>query len=407
MTNTSIFGVTRAPARILFGSGQFACLPALAAEIGKNMLICTDSRFVATAAFAKMRAGMEGRGLKIHVFDRTEPELPLHSVQACLEELGPVDVDGVIGIGGGSCLDMAKLVALGKSHGADFAAFYGENRVPAPVLPLIAVPTTAGTGSEVTPVAVLADDRRDMKVGISSRFLIPAIALCDPDLTLTCPPGLTAVSGSDAMTHAIEAFTACRKPNGAGLEQDTVFVGKNRLSDLFATEAIGLIAKALPVAVADGANVRARSDMLYGALLAGLAFGSAGTSAAHAIQYPIGALTHTAHGLGVAALLPYCMAFNRSVCTEEFAFIAKTLGGQGDETTLADAAPGRVAALFEGVGIPKTLDAIGVKPEDSAWIAERAMGAKRLVDNNPRPFSEAGIATILRAGFAGDLTIPL
>ena len=131
------------------------------------------------------------------------------------------------------------------------------------------------------------------------------------------------------MTHAIEAFTACRKPNDAGLEQNAVFVGKNRLSDLFATEAIGLIAKALPVAVAEGANVRARSDMLYGALLAGLAFGSAGTSAAHAIQYPIGALTHTAHGLGVAALLPYCMAFNRSACTEEFAFIAKTLGRAG------------------------------------------------------------------------------
>ena len=186
MTDTSVFGVIRAPSRILFGSGQFACLPALAADIGKNMLICTDSRFAATAAFGQMRAGMADRGVKIHVFDRTEPELLLQSVQACLEELRPVDIDGVIGIGGGSCLDMAKLAALGKSHGTDLAAFYGENRVPAPVLPLIAVPTTAGTGSEVTPVAVLADDRRDMKVGISSRFLIPAVALCDPDLTLTC-----------------------------------------------------------------------------------------------------------------------------------------------------------------------------------------------------------------------------
>ena len=323
MTNIPLFAVTRAPARSFLDRANLPVYRQLRQRWVKNMLICTDSRFAATASFAEMRTGMEALGLKVHVFDQTEPELPLSSVQACLADIGSVDVDVVIGIGGGSCLDMAKLAALGKRHGTDLAAFYGENQVPAPVLPLIAVPTTAGTGSEATPVAVLADDGRDMKVGISSRFLIPQVAICDPDLTLTCPPGLTAISGSDAMTHAIEAFTAYRKPYAAGLEQNAVFVGKNRLSDLFATEAIRLIAKALPVAVAEGTNVQARSDMLYGSLLAGLAFGSAGTSAAHAIQYPIGALTHTAHGLGVAALMPYCMALTDLPARKSFPSLPK------------------------------------------------------------------------------------
>src|SRR5690606_1856605 len=155
--------------------------------------------------------------------------------------------------------------------------YYGELKVPGPILPVVAIPTTAGTGSEVTPVAVLADDKRDLKVGISSPYLIPHTALCDPQLTVTCPPMLTALSGADALTHAIEAFTAVRHPVDFDLANQKVFVGKNLLSDQHACAAVQAIFQYLPRAVADGDDIEARSMMMYAALSAGLAFGVAGT----------------------------------------------------------------------------------------------------------------------------------
>lgn len=177
--------------------------------------------------------------------------------------------------------------------------------MPGPVLPVIAVPTTAGTGSEATPVAVISDPDRTLKVGISSPHLLPRVAICDPDLTLTCPPALTAIAGADALTHAIEAFTAGRRAPSPELAQRHVFIGKSALTDHFALLAIRLLGRSLERACHDGADEEARADVMLAALAAGCAFGTAGTAAAHAIQYPVGALTHTAHGLGVATLLPY------------------------------------------------------------------------------------------------------
>jgi alcohol dehydrogenase class IV len=305
--------------------------------------------------------------------------------------------DLVIGVGGGSCLDMAKCVAVLLTHGGTPQDYYGEFKVPGAVMPLIAVPTTAGTGSEVTPVAVLSDRERQLKVGISSPHLIPTVAICDPDLTMTCPTSLTAIAGADALTHAIEAFTAIRRDPVPGLGQDRVFVGKNATSDFFALRAIALLWESLEAACTQGGNATARANVMLGATMAGLAFGVAGTAAAHAIQYPVGALTHTAHGAGVACLMPYVMAWNAPKIAPELDQIA-------DVTGLTDgcAVIPALAALFERIGIPPTLRALGLAEDRLDWVAEQSCGIARLIQNNPRSLSTPEMRCLLGAAYRGD-----
>ncbi len=397
------FGVMRASRAILFGPGQRLSLGRIAGQIGKRALVCTDARFASTNDMTVLRASLHDQGMAVLVFDGTEAELPLTGILACLDVARSFKPSMVIGIGGGSCLDMAKVVALMLSYDGTVDSFYGENRVPGPVLPVIAMPTTSGTGSEVTPVAVLGDSNQTLKVGISSPYLIPHTAICDPELTLSCPPGLTALSGADAMAHAIESFTAVRRPREPGLTVDRVFVGKNGLSDRNALTAITALTTYLPRAVANGTDLEARSAVMYAAMLAGLAFGSAGTGAAHAIQYPVGALTHTAHGLGVAALMRYVMAFNRPNCTATYAEVARAMGIAGsDQEELADAAVAAVSALFDDIGIPKTLADLGLKADQLAWVASQSLKAARLVTNNPRSLDLEGATSIVNAAFVGD-----
>src|SRR5690606_39027683 len=205
--------------------------------------------------------------------------------------------------------------------------------------------------------------------GISSPVLVPPVAICDPDLTLSCPAGLTAIAGADALTHAIEAFTAIRRQPAPGIAQDRVFVGKNALSDHFALRAIGLLWQSLEAACKDGSDRAAREKVMMGATLAGLAFGVAGTAAAHAIQYPVGALTHTAHGLGVACLMPYVMTWNAPVIQSELQDIALAAGLTG-----ADAVIPALAALFEAIGIPPTLHDLGLAEDRIDWVAEQSCG---------------------------------
>jgi alcohol dehydrogenase len=347
---------------------------------------------------------LESAGVDTTVYNGTVAELPI----SCIEESVAIGRSCapqlIIGLGGGSCMDLAKLTALMLTHGGHVSDYYGELRVPGPVLPVIAVPTTAGTGSEVTPVAVLGDPERVLKVGVSSPYLIPRIAICDPELTLTCPRTLTAASGADALTHAIEAFTAVRRAHTSTLVPNHVFIGKNDLSDHHARLAIPAIGQHLRHAVEDGAEVEAREQMMFGALEAGLAFGAAGTAAAHAVQYPVGAYTHTAHGLGVAVMLPYVMAYNRPSCVREFADVALLLGvgtsDEGDET-LADKAIQAVSDLFAAIGIPKTLSELGLPESKLRWTAEQALTIARLVKNNPRPLDECGMEQLVRAAFEG------
>lgn len=395
-----LFGTIRAPRELIFGSGQRKALGLVAARLGCRALIVTDARMAADDDFLAMVADLHLSGLSTRVESGTLPDVPVDTATAAAEAAKDFAPDFVIGIGGGSCLDMAKCVALLLTHGGTPQAYYGELKVPGPILPLIAVPTTAGTGSEVTPVAVLSDPDRSLKVGISSPYLIPVAAICDPELTLTCPAQLTAYAGADALTHALEAFTATRRRPTATLTQDRVFIGKNAISDQFALTAIALLWQGLEAACRDGADREARSKVMQGATFAGLAFGVAGTAAAHAIQYPLGALTHTAHGAGVACLMPWVMHWNRPVIGSELVEIAAAIGlGSADDVIPA------ISALFARIGIPPTLKALGLAEDRLDWVAEQSCGIERLIQNNPRPIDRPGMTRLLQAAFTGDLTL--
>lgn len=405
MNGMNLFGAMRLPRSVVFGSGQRAAIGSIAAQFGNRILICTDARLRTDAQFSAIVADLQHRNLNVLVYDRTLPDLPTESILDCMSRASGFLPQVIIGIGGGSCMDLAKAVAVLLTHGGDIASYYGEYKVPAPVIPVIAVPTTSGTGSEVTPVAVVADSSRGTKIGVASPHLIPSVAVCDPELTLSCPPRLTACSGGDALTHAIESFTALARPVSADLTQQHVFVGKNVLSDHFALLAIASIWKSLYRACTNGADIEAREHLMLGALAAGCAFGTAGTAAAHALQYPVGNLTHTAHGDGVASLLPYVMEFNRPACVASFAQIARMLG-LGDAHSTDDALSrilvDEVAQLLASVGIPKTLAELGLPRDKLDWTAESAIAIGRLVKNNPRPLDLRAMAAIANAAYTGD-----
>lgn len=399
------FGVVRGPHNLVFGDGQRAALSGYASALGKRVMIVTDERMARDPMFTELHAGLGTAGLAAAVFSGVLPELPAECIAEGVSLGKDFGADLVVGIGGGSCMDAAKIIALLLTHGGDMADYYGEFKIPGPILPLICLPTTAGTGSEVTPVAVVSDKGRAVKVGIASPHLIPHTAICDPELTLGCPPGLTAVSGADALTHAIEAYTNARRITDGTIVHEHVFLGKNALSDLYALEAISLIGRSLGRAVADGSDRQARRDLMLGATLAGLAFGTAGTAAAHAAQYPIGALTNTAHGLGVAAMMPFVMEFNLAMATRPMAEIAEALGldVEGlEETAQASAAIEAVAALFSEIGIPSDIKSLGLGEDKLDWTATQAMAATRLVKNNPRPLDTNSMALLLKAAFHGD-----
>ncbi len=399
------YGITRAPARLIFGPGQRRALGRATATLGKSALICTDKRFAGLEVMAQILEDLQAHGVETRVFDATEAELPVEGVYACVEQYRAFDPEVVIGLGGGSCLDLAKLVSLSLSYPGPLSQYYGEFKVPGPIRPLIAVPTTSGTGSEVTPVAVLADPERVMKVGISSPELIPHTAICDSELTLTCPAGLTAISGADALAHAVECFAAVTRKADPEMAMSRVFVGKNTLSDHYALSAIKLIFAHLEQSVQHGEDLAARNGVMLASTYAGLAFGSGGTSAAHAIQYPIGADTHTAHGLGVGILLPYTMDFNRSAALAEYAEIGRAIGAAGAETSDEEASCAAIAAirvLFARIGIPVSLRAIGVKDEMLENASELSMNAARLIENNPRALTPAAIREILNAAMQAE-----
>lgn len=393
----TIFGTTRGPRELVFGSGQRAALGKVAAKLGRRALVVTDARLAGDAMFEAMVADLRASGLQVLVDGSTQPDVPVETAVASAEAAYGFAPNVVIGIGGGSCLDMAKCVAVLLTHGGKPQEYYGEYAVPSPVMPLIAVPTTAGTGSEVTPVAVLSDRERCLKVGISSPYIIPTVSICDPDLTMTCPPGLTAIAGADALTHAIEAFTALRHAPEPGLAQERVFVGKNVMSDHFALRAIGLLWQGLETACTDGGDAEARASVMMGATLAGLAFGVAGTAAAHAIQYPVGALTQTAHGAGVACLMPYVMQWNAPTIGPELDEIARAAGIDGGGNVIAE-----VAALFGRIGIPATLQALGLAEDRLDWVSEQSCGIARLIRNNPRPLDLPDMRRLVGAAHSGD-----
>jgi alcohol dehydrogenase len=400
-----LFGTLRTPRNLVFGTGQRQALAGYATALGRKALIVTDERLGADPEFIRLVDSLKKAGLQTRIFDGTIAELPIECIAKAVEAGKATGADLVIGIGGGSCLDAAKIAALLLTHGGKISDYYGEFKIPGPVLPLISMPTTSGTGSEVTPVAVVTDPDRAVKVGIASPHIISHTAICDPELTYSCPPGLTAVSGADALTHAIEAFTTLRRQPTGGIAHEHVFLGKNALSDNYALLAISHIASSLKRAYDNGGDAEARERLMLGATTAGLAFGTAGTAAAHAVQYPIGAMTHTPHGAGVAVMMPYVMEFNRAYCEPELAEIGRAMGLDMADQTVCEQASTTIDAvdqLFASIGIPRTIADLGIVPAQLPQVAEQAMGSARLIKNNPRPIELETMVTLVEAAFSGD-----
>jgi alcohol dehydrogenase class IV len=382
----------------LFGRGAIEQLAAVVRRKNANrVFVVTDAVLKAVGIVERVVKPLASDGLAVEVFDAVTPEPPVEVIRQAADAARLFQPDLLIGLGGGSNMDAAKLVAVVLAHGGDPTDYVGDCRVPGPVFPLVCIPTTAGTGSEVSAAAVFTDTAQKMKVSTLSPHLRPAVAIVDPALTDGCPAKVTADSGIDALTHAIEASTAVamdefhRRPPGG----ETVYQGRNAMSQLVAMECIMLCGRFLARAVTDGSDTEARDHMAWAATLGGMAFSNAGVALVHAMEYPVGGAVHVSHGAGNGLLLPYVMEFNRREREDDIETIGIWLAGKvGVDGVEA------VQRLKRQIGIPERLRDIGVTREMLPAFAERAFGIKRLMRTNPRvPVDAREILAIYERAF--------
>lgn len=375
-----------------FGRGSLDRLPVILESLkAHRALIITDS--------VLRKAGLVDRvvsylpKIETQLFDAITPEPPEETILLALEAAKRYEPTTIIGLGGGSNMDAAKLVAMCLTHGGAPSDYTGDCRVPGPIVPLVCIPTTSGTGSEVSAAAVFTDAKNKIKVSCLSPFLRPAAAIVDPYLTDGCPRQVTADSGIDALTHAIEAYCAVdhdefvnRPPGG-----ETVYQGKNPIADAMAERCIRLVAKYLVRAVENGNDREARDNMALAASLGGLAFANAGVALVHAMEYPVGGAVHISHGAGNGLLLPYVMRFNATARSDAMKQIAALFD-------TADAIEA-VERLREKIGVPTRLRDIGVKRELLPEFADRAFAIKRLMRVNPRMPTRDDILSIYQSAW--------
>jgi alcohol dehydrogenase class IV len=384
--------------QIVFGNGAVHRLPALVKRLGgKRVAVLTDPGLEAAGLLRRVTDVLEAAGLKPHVYAKAMPEPDLASVLRCRDELADARPDLLIALGGGSSMDLAKLCGLLLVHGGTLADFYGENKVPGPILPIIAIPTTAGTGSEVSPVAIVTDDQLQMKVGVSDNRLRPAVALLDAELTLKLPPYITACTGMDALCQAIEAYYG-RDYRFVEAEGDPIYQGSNPMSDLLAERAIELIARHLAVAVHQGSNLEARSNMMLGNILSALAFSNSGVSWVHAAAYPVAERAPRPHGEIVGLLLPYGMRYNACVAPDKFARIGELMGEPPAASAEARIEGGiaRVFRLLDTLGLPTRLSQIGITAEQIEPIVDSSLTIERLNRLNPRRPTRDALVQLLQ-----------
>jgi len=397
-------GTLRLPARVHFGYGTRAQLAEVVAVHGRRVLAVVDPFLRGSRHLADIVTGLETAGLTVRVHSDITPELPVATLDGAAELARTYGADVILAIGGGSALDAAKVVALLATHGGPLSRYYGENLVPGPVLPIVAVPTTAGTGSEVTPVAVVSDPERELKVGVSSPFLVPAAAVVDPELTLGAPATVTAYSGIDALVHAVESFTA-RPLDPDWASTVPVFTGRNALAESVALQAAAHLGPWLSPAVHTPADRRAREEVARGALLAGIAFGSTGTHLCHALQYPIGAMTSTPHGLGTGLLLPYALDVMRTEpdIADRIARLGAALEGLPAQEASAERTIRRIVEINHAVGVPGSLTEIGISRDQLPQIAGLAQKSQRLLAIAPVEPTHELLLDLLGRALAGTL----
>jgi alcohol dehydrogenase class IV len=390
--------------QLVFGPDAIRQIGPLAARLpARRVLIVTDKILTRIGLAGRIKESLLQNIDAACLFDEGEPEPSFEAAARCQAMAESFRPDALIGLGGGSNMDLAKITATVLAHGGAPGDYLGEDKVPGPVLPVICVPTTAGTGSEVSCAAVLTDRSKALKVGVLSNYLRPRIAVVDPLLTVSCPPQVTADSGIDALTHAIEAYTAIDNEVFPVAENETsLYQGRHPLGDCFAEKAITLIGANLRRAVHDGGDLAAREAMALGATLAGLAFSNVGVALVHALEYPVGGDTHCTHGAGNGLLLPYVMRFNLGVRQERMATIASLLGVDVkgcDQRTAAERAVEAVEALRNEIGIPRRLRDLGVSHLQLRDFAEKAFSIKRILRVNPQPVTVEKMVGILEEAF--------
>lgn len=372
------------PGKLVFGNGVMQQLAEdVVAQGSMSVIVMTIKPLV--DRLATLVAQLEKHYIAVVVDTSIEQEPSFADFEQVLEKYKHITADTVIGIGGGSVLDIAKLVAAQLNNTQSLEEIVGNGLLKGRTIRLICAPATAGTGSEVSPNAILVD-HENQKKGIISPFLVPDAVYVDPVLTVGLPPAITAATGLDALTHCLEAYT-------------------NKFSqpfiDMYAFEGMRLIAANLVEAVNNGSNLQARSDVAMGSVLGGFCLGPVNTAAVHALSYPLGSMFHLAHGLSNALLLPYVMEYNYVAAPKKYAEVALALGCSrletDEETALAGIA--KVRQLISDCGIPARLRDLDIPQEAIPQMAEDALKITRLLINNPREVSLSDAITIFNAAY--------
>jgi alcohol dehydrogenase class IV len=358
-------------------------------------LVVTDQGIVSCgllgkllSEFIKQENSSSMSKIKVTVYDQVVADPQEKIILSAIEQAKQDQIDGVIGFGGGSSMDTAKVVAVLTKSSQTLNDIYGVDQVDGDRLPMILIPTTAGTGSEVTPIAIVTTGETT-KAGIVSPQLLPDVALLDAELTLGLPPMVTAATGIDSMVHAIEAYTSKIK--------------KNPYSDMLAKEALRLLSENIESVCQDGNNVNARQNMLLGACLAGQAFANAPVAAVHALAYPLGGHFHIPHGLSNSLVLPHVMRFNKthaaSLYSELAPYISRTINTEQSEQSINDDLILYIEGLIKRLLLPSTLKEMKIEKEQLPMLAKDAMLQTRLLINNPKDVSYENVLAIYQAAY--------
>lgn len=372
--------------RTFGGAGSIDQIKDFAADLGATRaLIISDQGVARAGLLAKPKALLEAAGVMVTVIDSTPPEPDVGQVEAIFAAAGKAPFDLVVGIGGGSAMDVAKIVAvLLNSDVALRDLLRGKATIAKRGVPTLMIPTTAGTGSEATPNSIVLVPEDELKVGIVSAKLIPDGVILDPQMTVGLPPAITASTGMDALTHAIECYMSKKG---------------SPFSELFALKAIALIARSIRRAYTQGGDLDARHDMLLGAYYGGMCIATSSTTAVHALAYPLGGKYRIAHGVSNAILLPYVMRFNSVGNEEKFRDVALAMGldvGGRSPAAATEAVIDALFALNRDLSIPADLKQWNITVADLETLVDGAAKVTRLLDNNPRPMSRTDIAAIYR-----------
>ena len=368
----------RIPTRVMFGRGVAQKVAEPLAQVGaKRVLIVTDPGVVRAGLVAPIEERIREAGISYEIYDGVVPDPTVADVARCFERAKAFGADALVAVGGGSSIDTAKMAAVLMTNGGTVLDYIGMDKVPKPAAPVIAIPTTAGTGAEITINSVIADPAQHKKLVIISPNATVLFALEDPDMTVGLPPFLTAITGMDTLVHAIESFTS-----------------KNayRMTEVLALEAIRDAAWALPRAVKDGKDLEARERMMRAVVTASLAFSNTRLGNVHAMALPLGGWCHVAHGTAVAVLLPHVMDFNRSAAPDKFEAIAAAMDAGSDGA----AAVRRTHDLIAEIGIPKRLSDCGVTEDKIAPMTKDAMLSGNILVN-PRTTTDADIEALYNA----------